>query len=882
MAQSFKRAGVFTATLSSALLAAALMFGSQAALADDELPTTSDDAAIVAVADDATDETVAVDEAPADEATDQEKAEEAEATSESDAPATDAESEAAADKDEEAKDKEADEQAGAPGTTDWSGADAYDGRKYVIQTGVSNSLVLDVASAAKGGNVLAGAYNSASATQKWYLVPSTTEGYYFIYLDGTDFVLDVKGANGAAGANVQLWTKNGSDAQLWKVSGTNYITITSKLGESLGLGVKGGATAAGTNVELANIASKAQRFYLVDTKPTVTGTKTIEDGAYYITASAGSFVAETKDESLDKGANIQMGSKNYSAKQRMYFEYDGSGFYTITCVGTAKVLDLKGCGLVAGTNVQQWTRNNSDAQKWAVNSNSDGTYTIVNKASGLVLDISGGTAKAGANLQAYRNNGSAAQKFTFGPSESLADGIYTIHAVSLNSTVMDVPSASTASGTTMQLWSSNNSFAQRFQVVRLGRGLYRIRTAASGGWLTDDGGSLVQSGSSATAASDANTWQAVWNGSYYSLKNVATGRVIDLAGGSVAKGSKFQTRSASKATSQYFFFKPASLLQKGLYEISSLSKNLEVAGSSTSAGANIQVGAANNGSNQKFYVDPYGGGYRIRNAISNKVIAPTSATGSNVVQVTPSTSKLQVWIPSIADGGAVVFKNAQTGKALDIQNGAKGTNVQQWNANGSAAQQWKLKSTRLYGWFKVDGTWQFHYGGGTVKTFSNATHTAWDKIKNYSNKSSRTTHAGSKYLILINNDTCRTYVFQGKQGAWEPVFEWLCSVGTTSEIDPTFGVTARGDFYIRKKGYKMGWYPYEYYWSEFYINSAAAEESWGEGQRFHSVLKKGGPNSEDWDARLGLKCTHGCVRLATANAKWIYDTCPLYTRVISY
>ena len=197
--------------------------------------------------------------------------------SESDAPATDAESEAAADKDEEAKDKEADEQAGAPGTTDWAGADAYDGRKYVIQTGVSNSLVLDVASAAKGGNVLAGAYNSASATQKWYLVPSTTEGYYFIYLDGTDFVLDVKGANGAAGSNVQLWTKNGSDAQLWKVSGTNYITITSKLGESLGLGVKGGATAAGTNVELANIASKAQRFYLVDTKPTVTGTKTIED-----------------------------------------------------------------------------------------------------------------------------------------------------------------------------------------------------------------------------------------------------------------------------------------------------------------------------------------------------------------------------------------------------------------------------------------------------------------------------------------------------------------------------------------------------------------------------------------------------------------------------
>jgi lipoprotein-anchoring transpeptidase ErfK/SrfK len=137
-------------------------------------------------------------------------------------------------------------------------------------------------------------------------------------------------------------------------------------------------------------------------------------------------------------------------------------------------------------------------------------------------------------------------------------------------------------------------------------------------------------------------------------------------------------------------------------------------------------------------------------------------------------------------------------------------------------------------------------------------------------------------MVLINNSTCRVYVFQGKQGAWEPVYEWLCCVGTTSETDPTFGNTVRGDFYIRKKGYRMGSYPYEYYWSEFYINAAAATESWGEGQRFHSVLKTGGPNSADYDGRLGYACTHGCVRLATANAKWIYDNCPLYTRVISY
>ena len=34
------------------------------------------------------------------------------------------------------------------------------------------------------------------------------------------------------------------------------------------------------------------------------------------------------------------------------------------------------------------------------------------------------------------------------------------------------------------------------------------------------------------------------------------------------------------------------------------------------------------------------------------------------------------------------------------------------------------------------------------------------------------------------------------------------------------------------------------------------------------------------DGRLGINASHGCVRLALDNAKWIYDTIPSGTRVV--
>ena len=36
------------------------------------------------------------------------------------------------------------------------------------------------------------------------------------------------------------------------------------------------------------------------------------------------------------------------------------------------------------------------------------------------------------------------------------------------------------------------------------------------------------------------------------------------------------------------------------------------------------------------------------------------------------------------------------------------------------------------------------------------------------------------------------------------------------------------------------------------------------------------------DGRLGINASHGCVRLAIENAKWICDTIPRGTKVVTY
>ena len=72
-----------------------------------------------------------------------------------------------------------------------------------------------------------------------------------------------------------------------------------------------------------------------------------------------------------------------------------------------------------------------------------------------------------------------------------------------------------------------------------------------------------------------------------------------------------------------------------------------------------------------------------------------------------------------------------------------------------------------------------------------------------------------------------------------------------------------------------------YYFADFNCYAKYAYRIVG-GILFHSVLynsSKKGPTGSSVRA-LGRKASHGCVRLAEENAKWIFDNCPEGTTVV--
>ena len=122
--------------------------------------------------------------------------------------------------------------------------------------------------------------------------------------------------------------------------------------------------------------------------------------------------------------------------------------------------------------------------------------------------------------------------------------------------------------------------------------------------------------------------------------------------------------------------------------------------------------------------------------------------------------------------------------------------------------------------------------------------------------------SSTNYLILVDCRSNRTAVYQWDNG-WYAVKEWACTTGANN-------CTVRGEFATNLKGYSFGRGFTCYYYTQFHGDYL-----------FHSVLYYQNSNRV-MDGRLGINASHGCVRLAIENAKWIYDTIPRGTKVVTY
>jgi hypothetical protein len=406
-------------------------------------------------------------------------------------------------------------------------------------------------------------------------------------------------------------------------------------------------------------SSSAEAVALLDESSAI-----IEDGYYEILPAINqAYAVDIAGESSANFANAQLYTRSKNFAQTFKFTYEG-GYYVIETLAGSSALEVMYANPEPGTNVHQYVKNGSDAQRWALTQNANGTYTFINKATGLALDVNGAQAYNGANIQGYTPNGTDAQSFALVKRDNLLDELFVNIASVLNTNeVLEVAGADKSEGANVQLYSKNDSQAQKWKLSLVsGRtNTYTIRSVVSGKYLSlDDTGNICVR----SQMTDGNQYwiptlaqgNIVFQNAMYDAKS------IDIDGAIAQNYRNVQGYSTNYSGAQQFVVTQTQIIKDGMYIIRSAQNSdqvISVANSSKSNSANIETDEYAKTASQKWY-------------IANN------------------------W------DGTYTITNVSSGKSLDVANGdsAAGANVQQYDKNGSLAQRWHIEDN-------ADGTFYF-------------------------------------------------------------------------------------------------------------------------------------------------------------------------------
>lgn len=300
------------------------------------------------------------------------------------------------------------------------------------------------------------------------------DGTYVVVNAKSGMALDVRGGSDRSGTNVQQWTVNRGDAQIWALTtGPDGTALRCSLtGKTLD--VAGGKVADGTNVQQwDDNGSAAQRWVLEADggKASVGGVsldtyvvRCAEDPGYALDVSAGGTTA---------GTNVQVWTANGSDAQRWALVpvpcmTDGGTYAVVSALDQDIVLDVAGGSTANGARVQTYAWNATAAQVFsAVVDASTSLVSLVNAGSGKALDCDGASRDGVPVHQWQRDDSNANQRWLIVQSGTMtvngqAVPTYVLRAMSSSGRCMDVAGGSRALATTVQCWSANGSLAQRF------------------------------------------------------------------------------------------------------------------------------------------------------------------------------------------------------------------------------------------------------------------------------------------------------------------------------------------------------------------------------------------------------------------------------------
>lgn len=453
---------------------------------------------------------------------------------------------------------------------------------YVISSSMNSKYVLDVkgGSTSNCGNIQL--YVNNESTAQAFKVSHDAQGYVTFTNVNSGKVLDVSGGIARNGRNVQQYTSNGTRSQKWviKKSGNGY-TIVSALDSNFVLDLSSGRVNNSQNIQLyTSNDSNAQKWNLTKylTKQekldqlVVENKNTLADGVYKIgNAQNSNYVLDIASGSKNNGANVQLYLSNGTTAQSFKVTHDTNGYVTFTNVNSGKALDVSGGKVVNSRNIQQYNSNGTKSQKWIVKKSNSG-YTIISALdSNYVLDLSGGKVVNSRNIQLYQSNGSTAQQWTFEKNitererldematqnkSMMDDGVYYIKNRDVKF-ALDVSGGSAYSGANVQLYSLNNTDAQKWLVSHDSKGYVSFKNVNSGMYLTATGSS---NNANVNQQSSSNGYNQKWIIAFDSSQNIKlvsglnSKLVIDVSGGKIQNGSNIQLYTSNNSAAQKWVF----------------------------------------------------------------------------------------------------------------------------------------------------------------------------------------------------------------------------------------------------------------------------------------------------------------------------------------
>lgn len=488
----------------------------------------------------------------------------------------------------------------------WAISENADG-SYSVESALAEGLSLDVAGAGDfDGAGLDVWPANGTAAQRFSFIPAPAQvepagrtvddGVYELVGAGSGKSLDVSGASRADGARAQIWTRNATMAQMFRVAlGPDGFYSVRAVHSGKALDADLGNVVPGARVNQWSDCGSANQRWRIDVAA---------DGSWTLVNAASGLALDVCGGSSADGAAVQTWTPNGTAAQSWSAVPVSSlipeGYVSVSSLlPGGRVLDVSGGSDRAGANAQTWEWNGTPAQRWLASDAGDGCVRLESLCSGMLLTQTGD----GCDLRSA--SGSDAQRWR----AELADagGVVLVNAAS--GRALDVAGAGDWNGADVQTWAVNGTFAQSWSVQAVGcvgEGTYEVVCAADGRALDVSGASRADGANVQVWTRNdtgAQKWRLSAGGSGWQLLNCRSKKALDVDNAGSADGTNVQQWSSYGNAAQAWSVKYAG---GGSYKLvnAGAGKPLDVAGAGGWDGANVAVWSDNGTLAQRFRLVP--------------------------------------------------------------------------------------------------------------------------------------------------------------------------------------------------------------------------------------------------------------------------------------